>query len=98
MTDLDGPYLVHMALASIIAAVGLLTDSLVLIVGAMILGPSSAPCRPLRRGRVSRRLAGTAVAPRTRRRVRRRRAGRARLHRGRTGDRASPRTSWATRS
>jgi uncharacterized hydrophobic protein (TIGR00271 family) len=42
-TELDGEYLVFMALAAIIAAVGLLTDSVVLIIGAMILGPDFGP-------------------------------------------------------
>ena len=42
-TELDGEYLVFMALAAIIAVVGLLTDSVVLIIGAMILGPDFGP-------------------------------------------------------
>ncbi len=42
-TELDGEYLVFMALAAIIAAVGLVTDSVVLIIGAMILGPDFGP-------------------------------------------------------
>ncbi|HXV34147.1 MAG TPA: DUF389 domain-containing protein [Gaiellaceae bacterium] len=55
-TELDGEYLVFMALAAIIAVVGLLTDSVVLIIGAMILGPDFGP------------LAGTCVALATRHR------------------------------
>src|SRR5262245_42532725 len=42
-TELDGEYLVFMALAAVIAAVGLVTDSVVLIIGAMILGPDFGP-------------------------------------------------------
>ena len=42
-TELDGEYLVFTALAAIIAVVGLLTDSVVLIIGAMILGPDFGP-------------------------------------------------------
>jgi uncharacterized hydrophobic protein (TIGR00271 family) len=53
-TELDGEYLVFMALAAIIAAVGVLTDSVVLIIGAMIVGPDFGP------------LAGTCVALATR--------------------------------
>jgi uncharacterized membrane protein len=45
-----------MALAAIIAVAGLLTDSVVLIIGAMILGPDFGP------------LAGTCVALATRHR------------------------------
>ena len=55
-TELDGEYLVFMALAAIIAVAGLLTDSVVLIIGAMILGPDFGP------------LAGTCVALATRHR------------------------------
>ena len=55
-TELDGEYLAFMALAAIIAVVGLLTDSVVLIIGAMILGPDFGP------------LAGTCVALVTRHR------------------------------
>jgi uncharacterized hydrophobic protein (TIGR00271 family) len=49
-TELDGEYLVFMALAAIIAVAGLLTDSVVLIIGAMIVGPDFGP------------IAGTCVA------------------------------------
>jgi uncharacterized hydrophobic protein (TIGR00271 family) len=56
-TELDGEYLVFMALAAIIAAVGLLTDSVVLVIGAMILGPDFGP------------LAGISVALATRQRA-----------------------------
>jgi uncharacterized hydrophobic protein (TIGR00271 family) len=49
-TELDGEYLAFMALAVVIAVVGLLTGSVVLIIGAMILGPDFGP------------LAGTSVA------------------------------------
>jgi uncharacterized hydrophobic protein (TIGR00271 family) len=53
-TELDGAYLAFMALAAIIAVAGLLTDSVVLIIGAMILGPDFGP------------LAGICVALATR--------------------------------
>jgi uncharacterized hydrophobic protein (TIGR00271 family) len=49
-TELDGEYLAFMALAAIIAVAGLLTDSVVLIIGAMIVGPDFGP------------IAGTCVA------------------------------------
>jgi len=42
-TELEGEYLVFKAMAGIIAAVGLLTDSVVLIIGAMIVGPDFGP-------------------------------------------------------
>jgi uncharacterized hydrophobic protein (TIGR00271 family) len=42
-TELDGEYLAFMALAVIIAVVGLITQSVVLIIGAMILGPDYGP-------------------------------------------------------
>jgi uncharacterized hydrophobic protein (TIGR00271 family) len=40
---LDGPFLTFMALAAVIATVGLLTGSLVLLIGAMIVGPDFGP-------------------------------------------------------
>lgn len=42
-TELDGEYLAFMALAMVIAVVGLITQSVVLIIGAMILGPDYGP-------------------------------------------------------
>lgn len=42
-SEIDGEYLVFMALAAIIAVVGLVTESVVLIIGAMILGPDFGP-------------------------------------------------------
>jgi uncharacterized hydrophobic protein (TIGR00271 family) len=40
---LDGPYLTFMALSAVIATVGLLTGSVVLLIGAMIVGPDFGP-------------------------------------------------------
>jgi uncharacterized hydrophobic protein (TIGR00271 family) len=40
---LDGPFLTFMALAAVIATVGLLTGSVVLLIGAMIVGPDFGP-------------------------------------------------------
>lgn len=41
--ELSGVYLLYMALAAIIAAVGIILDSEVLIVGAMVVGPEFGP-------------------------------------------------------
>jgi len=46
-TDLSVSYLLFMAIATMIAAVGILTDSAVLIVGAMVVGPEFGPLAAL---------------------------------------------------
>jgi uncharacterized hydrophobic protein (TIGR00271 family) len=59
-TDLSVSYVLFMAIATMIAAVGILTDSAVLIVGAMVVGPEFGPLAALclaivrRRRRVAR--------------------------------------------
>jgi uncharacterized hydrophobic protein (TIGR00271 family) len=59
-TDLSAAYVLFMAIATMIAAVGILTDSAVLIVGAMVVGPEFGPLAALclavvrRRPRVAR--------------------------------------------
>jgi uncharacterized hydrophobic protein (TIGR00271 family) len=59
-TDLSAAYVLFMAIATMIAAVGILTDSAVLIVGAMVVGPEFGPLAALclavvrRRSRVAR--------------------------------------------
>lgn len=42
-TDLSGSYLAFMVIACLIAAVGIITDQVVLIVGAMVVGPEFGP-------------------------------------------------------
>jgi uncharacterized hydrophobic protein (TIGR00271 family) len=42
-STLNGPYLTFMALSAVIATVGLLTGSVVLLIGAMIVGPDFGP-------------------------------------------------------
>ena len=72
-TDLSAAYVLFMAIATMIAAVGILTDSAVLIVGAMVVGPEFGPLAALclavvrRRPRVAREsilalVVGFAVA------------------------------------
>jgi uncharacterized hydrophobic protein (TIGR00271 family) len=46
-TDLSASYVLFMAIATMIAAVGILTDSAVLIVGAMVVGPEFGPLAAL---------------------------------------------------
>lgn len=46
-TDLSAAYVLFMAIATMIAAVGILTDSAVLIVGAMVVGPEFGPLAAL---------------------------------------------------
>ena len=59
-SDLSAAYVLFMAIATMIAAVGILTDSAVLIVGAMVVGPEFGPLAALclaivrRRRRVAR--------------------------------------------
>jgi uncharacterized hydrophobic protein (TIGR00271 family) len=59
-TDLSASYVLFMAIATMIAAIGILTDSAVLIVGAMVVGPEFGPLAALclavvrRRPRVAR--------------------------------------------
>jgi uncharacterized hydrophobic protein (TIGR00271 family) len=67
-TELSGPFLAFMALACLIASVGILLDSPILIVGAMIVGPEFGPIAGLcvaivqRRREVARRsLAALAI-------------------------------------
>jgi uncharacterized hydrophobic protein (TIGR00271 family) len=60
MCDLSASYVLFMAIATMLAAVGILTDSSVLIVGAMVVGPEFGPLAALclavvrRRPRVAR--------------------------------------------
>jgi uncharacterized hydrophobic protein (TIGR00271 family) len=46
-SDLSASYVLFMAIATMIAAVGILTDSAVLIVGAMVVGPEFGPLAAL---------------------------------------------------
>ena len=46
-TDLSASYVLFMVIATMIAAVGILTDSAVLIVGAMVVGPEFGPLAAL---------------------------------------------------
>ena len=46
-TELSASYLLFMALATCLAAVGILTDSAILIVGAMVVGPEFGPLAAL---------------------------------------------------
>ena len=54
-TELDGSFLAFMALACLIAAVGIFLDSPILIVGAMIVGPEYGPLAGLSVAIVQRR-------------------------------------------
>ncbi len=65
---LSGSFLVFMVLATMIAAVGIVTDSIILIIGAMIVGPEFGPLAGLcvalvqrRRGLARRSLAALLV-------------------------------------
>ena len=59
--ELSGSFLAFMAVATLIAAVGILTDQLILIIGAMVVGPEFGPLAGLcvalvhKRGDVARR-------------------------------------------
>lgn len=63
MSVMSGSFLVYMMAATIIAAVAILTDSVVLLVGAMVVGPEFGPLAGLCVGVVQRRreLARTAA-------------------------------------
>ena len=54
-TDLSASYVLFMTIATMIAAVGILTDSAVLIVGAMVVGPEFGPLAALCLAAVRRR-------------------------------------------
>ena len=59
--ELSGSFLAFMILATLIAAVGIVTDSIILIIGAMVVGPEFGPLAGLcvalvqRRGKLARR-------------------------------------------
>jgi uncharacterized hydrophobic protein (TIGR00271 family) len=55
-TELSSTFLAFMVVATLIAAVGLLTDSLILIIGAMVVGPEFGPLAALCVALVERRL------------------------------------------
>jgi uncharacterized hydrophobic protein (TIGR00271 family) len=55
--ELSGAFLAFMVLATAIAAVGILTDSVVLIIGAMVVGPEFGPLAGICVAVVQRRLA-----------------------------------------
>jgi uncharacterized hydrophobic protein (TIGR00271 family) len=55
MTALTTSFLVYMMAATVIAAVGILTDSVVLIIGAMVVGPEFGPLAGLCVGIIQRR-------------------------------------------
>ena len=59
-TELSGSFLAFMVLATMIAGVGILTDSIVLIIGAMVVGPEFGPLAALCVALVQRR---TATSP-----------------------------------
>ena len=54
--ELSGSFLAFMVLATLIAAVGILTDSLILIIGAMVVGPEFGPLAGVCIAIVERRL------------------------------------------
>ena len=54
--ELSGSFLVFMVLATLIAGVGILTDSVVLIIGAMVVGPEFGPLAGLCVALVQRRI------------------------------------------
>jgi uncharacterized hydrophobic protein (TIGR00271 family) len=55
MAELSTGFLVYLMAATVIAAVGILTDSVVLIIGAMVVGPELGPLSGLSVGLVQRR-------------------------------------------
>ncbi len=55
--ELSGSFLAFMVLATMIAAVGILTDSVILIIGAMVVGPEFGPLAGICVALVHRRLA-----------------------------------------
>jgi uncharacterized hydrophobic protein (TIGR00271 family) len=55
MAELSVAFLTYMMVATVIAVVGILTDSLVLIVGAMVVGPEFGPLAALCVGLVQRK-------------------------------------------
>ena len=55
-TELSSSFLVFMVVATLIAAVGILTDSIILIIGAMVVGPEFGPLAALCVALVERRL------------------------------------------
>ncbi len=55
-TELSGSFLAFMVLATMIAGVGILTDSIVLIIGAMVVGPEFGPLAALCVALVQRRM------------------------------------------
>ena len=74
--ELSGSFLAFMVLATLIAGVGILTDSVILIIGAMVVGPEFGPLAGLCVALVHRRL---ALARRSLDRTRGRLPGRDRL-------------------
>ena len=66
-TELSSSFLAFMVVATLIAGVGILTDSIILIIGAMVVGPEFGPLAALCVALVQRRLdlarrSGTALA------------------------------------
>ena len=55
-TELSSSFLAFMVVATLIAAVGILTDSIILIIGAMVVGPEFGPLAALCVALVERRL------------------------------------------
>ena len=55
-TELSSSFLVFMVVATLIAGVGILTDSIILIIGAMVVGPEFGPLAALCVALVERRL------------------------------------------
>ena len=55
-TELSGSFLAFMVVATLIAGVGILTDSIILIIGAMVVGPEFGPLAALCVSLVERRL------------------------------------------
>lgn len=54
-TELNGTYFVYITVATLLAAIAILTDSLVTLVGAMVVGPEFGPLTAIALGIVARR-------------------------------------------
>jgi len=64
-SELTASFLVFMAIAATIAAIGILLDSAILVIGAMVVGPDYGPLAALCVASVRRRWARALVAART---------------------------------
>ena len=64
-TELNWTYLSFMTLATVIAAIAIVLDSQILVIGAMVLGPEFGAIAALGVALVRRRFALLALAPRT---------------------------------